>query len=83
MASGTGYETGEICYARSGGVNVAYRIAGAGSADLVCVGGCVTHIEAANEDPRMASFGESLGRFARVLNFDKRGTGLSDRVPDA
>ena len=83
MASSSEHDPGEIRYARSGGVNVAYQITGAGPADLVYIGGWVTHIEVANEDPRMASFGDSLSRFARVVNFDKRGTGLSDRVPDA
>ena len=76
-------EPGEIRYARSGGVNIAYQISGVGPADLVYIGGWITHIEVAKEDPGMASFGESLGSFARVVNFDKRGTGLSDRVPEA
>ncbi len=83
MTSGSDHESGEIGYAKSGGVNIAYQITGAGPVDLVYIGGWVTHLEAANEDPLMASFGEALGRFARVVNFDKRGVGLSDRVPDA
>lgn len=83
MASSTEHESHEIRYASSGGVNIAYEIAGRGVADLVSIGGWITHIEVANEDPRMASLGASLGEFARVINFDKRGTGLSDRVPDA
>ena len=40
---------------------------------MVYIGGWVTHIEAANEDPLVASFGVALGGFARVVNFDKRG----------
>ncbi len=73
---------GEIRYASSGGVKIAYRLSGVGPADLVYVGGWITHLEVASEDPGMAGFGESLGGFARVVNFDKRGTGLSDRVPE-
>ena len=73
----------EIRYARSGGVNIAYQISGDGPANLVYVGGWITHLEVANEDPGMAGFGESLAGFARVVSFDKRGIGLSDRVPDA
>ena len=73
---------GEIRYAKSGGVNVAYRVSGSGPADLVFVGGWVTHLEIWEEDPAIARFMSSLGRFARVVEFDKRGTGLSDRVPE-
>jgi class 3 adenylate cyclase len=77
------HEPGEIRYAKSGGVNIAYQVGGAGPVDLVYVGGWVTHIEAAQEDPGIARFQASLRRFARVVDFDKRGIGLSDRVPDA
>ena len=77
------HESGEIRYASSGGVSIAYEVNGSGPVDLVYVGGWVTHIEAAREDPAMARFQDSLRRFARVVDFDKRGTGLSDRVPDA
>jgi pimeloyl-ACP methyl ester carboxylesterase len=71
----------EIRYAKSGAVNVAFRVTGAGP-DLVFIGGWVTHMEVAEEDPGIARMHESLRRFARVVEFDKRGTGLSDRVPD-
>lgn len=83
MSSLTEHESGEIRYANSGGVNVAYQVSGAGPVDLVFVGGWITHIEAAREDPGIARFQDSLRRFSRVVDFDKRGTGLSDRVPDA
>jgi class 3 adenylate cyclase len=83
MSSLLEHQPGEIRYAKSGGVNIAYRVGGAGPVDLVYVGGWVTHIEVAREDPGIARFQESLGRFSRVVDFDKRGTGLSDRVPDA
>ena len=77
------HESGEIRYAKSGGVNVAYQVNGSGPVDLVYVGGWITHIEAAREDPGIARFQDSLRMFSRVVDFDKRGTGLSDRVPDA
>jgi class 3 adenylate cyclase len=83
MSSLIDHEPGEIRYAKSGGVNIAYQLGGAGPVDLVYVGGWITHIEAAREDAGIARFQESLRRFARVVDFDKRGTGLSDRVPDA
>ena len=70
-----------IRYAKSGGVNVAYKLGGEGPIDLVYVGGWVTHLEVWEEDPAIARWLASLRRFARVLEFDKRGTGLSDRVP--
>ena len=74
--------SGEIRYAKSGGVNVAYRVTGSGPVDLVFVGGWVTHLEVGDEDPGIARFMRPLRRIARVVEFDKRGTGLSDRVPD-
>jgi class 3 adenylate cyclase len=82
MSSLTEHEPGEIRYAKSGGVNIAYRVGGAGPVDLVYVGGWISHLEVVREDPAIVRFQESLGRFARVVDFDKRGTGLSDRVPD-
>jgi class 3 adenylate cyclase len=68
-------------YARSGDLNIAYQVFGAGSLDLVYVPGWVSHVEEAWESPDYAAFLRQLGSFARVLMFDKRGTGLSDRVP--
>lgn len=66
-------------YARSGDVHVAYQVFGEGGLDLVVVPGFVSHVEAIWEHPTAARFFERLGGFARVLLFDKRGTGLSDR----
>jgi pimeloyl-ACP methyl ester carboxylesterase len=83
MSSYIEHQPGDVRYAKSGGVNVAYRVSGAGPLDLVYVGGWVTHIEVAREDPDIERFQTSLERFSRVVHFDKRGTGLSDRVPDA
>ena len=67
-------------YARSGDVNIAYQIAGEGPIDLVYVPGWVSNIETAWEDPHVSRFLERLGSFSRLILFDKRGTGLSDRV---
>jgi pimeloyl-ACP methyl ester carboxylesterase len=73
-----------IRYARSGdGTHIAYRVIGDGPVDLVFVPGFVSHVEVFFEMPYVADFFERLGRFARVLFFDKRGLGLSDRPPNA
>lgn len=82
MASATS-DSGAIRYARSGGVNIAHRSVGDGPVDLVFINGWVTHFEAVEEDPGFARFHEALRGFSRLVDFDKRGTGLSDRVPDA
>jgi class 3 adenylate cyclase/alpha-beta hydrolase superfamily lysophospholipase len=66
-------------YAKSGNLHIAYQVFGRGAIDLVFCPGFVSHIEHYWEDPRMAHFLERLGSFARVITFDKRGTGLSDR----
>ena len=68
-------------YARSGDVNVAYQVFGDGPIDLVFVPGFVSHVEMVWEEPHQARFLERLAAFCRVLLFDKRGTGMSDRVP--
>ena len=74
-----------IAYARSGDVNIAYQVTGAGPFDLVLIHGFFSHLEIDWELPAMADLHERLGSFARVIRFDKRGTGLSDRgvgLPD-
>jgi class 3 adenylate cyclase len=71
----------ETHYARSGDVNIAYQVFGSGPPDLVYIPGYVSHIEYAWEHPRFARQLERLAGFSRVLFFDKRGTGMSDRVP--
>jgi class 3 adenylate cyclase len=70
----------EIRYARSGDVSIAYAISGSGAFDLVFVHGFVGNLEVAWEQPDRVAFFERLGAFARVIEFDRRGTGLSDRV---
>ncbi len=67
-------------YARSGDVNIAYQVTGDGSRDLIYVPGWVSNIEVMWEDPGLARFLRRLGSFARLIIFDKRGTGLSDAV---
>lgn len=69
-------------YARSGDLNIAYQVFGEGP-DLVYVPGWVSNIEIMWEDPVLAGIVRRLARFARVITFDKRGTGMSDRVDEA
>ena len=71
----------DIRYADSDGIKIAYEVFGAGPRDLVFVHGWVTNLELLWEHPRVARALERLGSFCRVIHFDKRGTGLSDRVP--
>lgn len=74
----------ETRYAQaSDGVSIAYQIVGDGPRDLVWVPGWVSHLEAAWEEPTLARFFDRLASFSRLILFDKRGTGLSDRVPES
>jgi pimeloyl-ACP methyl ester carboxylesterase len=68
-------------YTRSGDVNIAYQVVGDGPRDLVYVSGWVSHLEIMWEEPMLARFLRRLASFSRLILFDKRGTGLSDRVP--
>ena len=68
-------------YARSGELHIAYQVVGRGPLDLVYVPGWVSHVELAWEEPTLARFLTRLASFSRLITFDKRGTGLSDRVP--
>ena len=70
-------------FTRSGNVHIAYQVVGDGPLDLVYIPGWVSHVELAWEEPTLASFLERLASFSRLIVFDKRGTGLSDRVPDS
>jgi pimeloyl-ACP methyl ester carboxylesterase len=71
----------ETFYARSGSVNIAYQVVGDGPIDLVFVMGWVSHLEYFWAEPSFARFLRRLASFSRLILFDKRGTGLSDRVP--
>jgi pimeloyl-ACP methyl ester carboxylesterase len=72
----------ETRYARSGDVNIAYQVVGDGPRDLVLVPGWLSNVETFWEEPSVARFLERLATFSRLILFDKRGTGLSDRVVD-
>jgi len=67
-------------YALSGELRIAYQVIGDGPLDLVCVPGWVTHLEYGWEEPSLAHFHRELASFSRLILFDKRGTGLSDRA---
>ena len=71
----------ETRYAKSGGVNIAHQVVGAGPGDLVYVPGWVSHVELAWELPDLARGFKRLASFARLILFDKRGTGMSDPLP--
>ncbi len=68
-------------FARSGDVDVAYRVVGDGPIDLVYAQGAYTHLEIYWELPQFRRYCERLGEFTRLILFDKRGMGMSDRVP--
>lgn len=68
-------------FARSGDVSIAYQVWGDGPIDIVFVTGIIYHLEAALEIPGVVDYFQKLGRFSRTVVFDKRGQGLSDRVP--
>src|SRR5215212_9358559 len=70
----------ETMYARSGDVNIAYQVIGDAPLDLVFVMGWVSHLEYFWREPSFARFLTRLASFSRLILFDKRGTGLSDRA---
>lgn len=70
----------ETRYARSGDVHIAYQVVGDGPIDLVFVMGWVSHLDWFWQEPRFARFLGRLASFSRLILFDKRGTGLSDRA---
>lgn len=67
-------------YAKSGELNIAYQVVGDGPFDLLWIPGFVSNVELIWEEPTAARFLERLASFSRLILFDKRGTGLSDRV---
>ncbi|MDQ2983380.1 MAG: adenylate/guanylate cyclase domain-containing protein [Actinomycetota bacterium] len=69
-------------YARSGDVHLAYQVFGEGPRDIVLVLDWASHLEALWEEPFVADVIASFTRFSRVLWFDMRGIGLSDRVAE-
>lgn len=71
----------ETHYVQNGDVNIAYQVVGDGPIDIVFVMGWISHLEYFWKHHLFASFLERLASFSRLILFDKRGTGLSDRVP--
>ncbi len=70
-------------YARSGDASIAYQVAGEGALDVLFLPGWISQIEQLWEAPALRRFLERLSTFGRLILFDSRGTGLSDRVLDA
>ena len=69
-------------YVKSGDVHLAYQVVGEAALDIVFVHGWVSHVEYGWELPPLARFLNRLASFSRLILFDRRGTGMSDRVPD-
>jgi hypothetical protein len=70
----------ETRYANADGLSIAYQVSGEGPIDVVLVPGLVSHLEISREAPGPAHAYQRYESFARLIRFDKRGTGLSDRV---
>src|SRR5215212_5953347 len=70
-------------YASSGDVSIAYQTMGNGPLDIILIPGVVSHVEFMHELTGYTSFLRRLSTFARVVTFDKRGQGLSDRISGA
>jgi class 3 adenylate cyclase len=73
-------EQPEIRYAQSGELSIAYQVVGDGELDLVFVPGFISHADLAWQAPLFSKFMRRFGSFARLITFDKRGTGLSERT---
>jgi len=69
----------DVAYARSGDVHIAYTVLGDGPIDLVYTNGIWSNLEALWEEPRWVRYAERLASFSRLIVFDMRGVGLSDR----
>jgi class 3 adenylate cyclase len=72
--------TPQTKYAKSGDVHIAYQVVGEGKVDLVWIPSMAHHVELSWENPVVARFLRPLAELARLIVFDKRGTGMSDRV---
>jgi class 3 adenylate cyclase len=70
----------KIKFAQAGSLKIAYQVFGGGPVDLLIVPGWVSNLDTFWEEPSVVRFFERLGSFARIMLFDKRGTGLSDRI---
>jgi DNA-binding SARP family transcriptional activator/pimeloyl-ACP methyl ester carboxylesterase len=83
VLSSNGRALPETRYARNGDVSIAYQVTGAGPFDVVYVPPFVTNVELIWQIPTWAALLWRLSSFCRLIRFDKRGTGMSDRVPVA
>ena len=83
LSGSTAVGVTEVRFARSGDIDIAYRVVGDGPVDLVYAQGAYTHLEICWELPQFRRYCERLGEFTRLILFDKRGMGMSDRVPGA
>ena len=83
MRETTRVEIPETRYARSGDVSIAYQVLGDGPIDLVHVPGTISHVELVWKSPGLSEFRRGLAKFGRLIVFDKRGTGMSDRIAGA
>lgn len=81
MGASIEFEPPTTQYAKVGDLHIAFQVVGDGPLDLVFVPGWVSNVELGWEEPRQTSFLRGLASFARLILFDKRGTGLSDPVP--
>jgi pimeloyl-ACP methyl ester carboxylesterase/class 3 adenylate cyclase len=79
----TDFQLPETRYAQSGDVSIAYQVMGDGPIDIVLVPGLFSHIEFQHEMTGFTAFMRRLARYSRVITFDKRGQGLSDRISGA
>ena len=79
----TDFQMPETRYALSGDISIAYQVMGNGPIDLILVPGLFSHIEFTHELPGFTAFLRRLASFVRVVTFDKRGQGMSDRVSGA
>jgi pimeloyl-ACP methyl ester carboxylesterase len=71
--------TPPVQYAESGGTHIAYQVVGEGDLDVVLVQGFASHLDVEWDNPAIARFYTGLASFSRLIRFDKRGLGLSDR----
>jgi class 3 adenylate cyclase len=74
--------TPPVHYIRSGDASIAYQVKGNGPCDLVVINGPASHLELMWDEPRTARTFERMAEFARLIMFDRRGTGLSDPVTE-
>ncbi|SDK11104.1 Pimeloyl-ACP methyl ester carboxylesterase [Bradyrhizobium sp. Rc2d] len=72
----------ETQYTQTGDFSIAYQVMGSGPIDVILVPGIISHIDHMHELPGYTQFLRRMSKFSRVVTFDKRGQGLSDRLAD-